>query len=302
VRDLRISRHRMPALIVFFAAALAVVLPSSAAAHQPPTFTSPPVVVGTATVGSSLTAVAQWTQGVLDPGDPPVTVTYQWQHCPVSGVCLPILGATAATYTVAGGDLGQRVAVAVHLHNSLGDADATSPATDVVTLPPAQPDPTAPPPSGPGGGGTGGGTTFDTNGSKTTPTVITTLPGATPRRTAARPTYLRPFPVVRIRGFVAHGGARVTLLSVSGSRRATVRARCSGRGCPKRSVGPRHAPARLRAYEGYLRAGIVLEVRVADGSRIGKYTRFRIRAGHAPQRSDACLMPHRTVPAHCPVP
>ena len=46
------------------------------------------------------------------------------------------------------------------------------------------------------------------------------------------PLYMEPFPVVRIRGELARGGARVRLLQVTAGRRAVVRVRCKGRGCP----------------------------------------------------------------------
>ena len=46
------------------------------------------------------------------------------------------------------------------------------------------------------------------------------------------PKYMRPFPVVRIRGELARGGARVRLLRVTGGRRPPVRARCRGAGRP----------------------------------------------------------------------
>jgi hypothetical protein len=292
-------RHRMPAFIAVVVLAL-LALPSGAGAHTAPSFTAPPVIVGSPIVGSTLTVAATWTQGVLDPGDPPVTVTYQWRRCPSGGACAPIAGATAASYVVSAADLGQRLEAAVHLQNSMGTADATAPATAVVTAPPSP----SPAPSGGGSTGSGGAAapTFDSSGPA--PPAIRALPVAAippASRPAARPAFLRPFPVVRIRGFYARGGARITLLSVTGRRGATVRARCSGRGCPVRALGPLRAPARLRAFERYLPSGVVLEVRVARRSRIGKFTSFRIRAQRAPVRRDACLMPGRSIPASCPL-
>ncbi len=291
-------RHRMPAFIAVVVLAL-LALPSGARAHTVPSFTAPPVILGSPTVGSTLTVAATWTQGVLDPGDPPVTVTYQWRRCPSGGACAPIAGATAASYVVSAADLGQRLEAAVHLQNSMGTADATAPATAVVTAPASLP----PAPSGGGSTGSGGGASaFDSSG-PAAPAIraqpVAAIPPAS--RPAARPAFLRPFPVVRIRGFYARGGARITLLSVTGRRGATVRARCSGRGCPVRALGPLRAPARLRAFERYLASGVVIEVRVARRSRIGKFTSFLIRARRAPVRRDACLMPGRRMPASCPL-
>ena len=167
-------RHRMPAFIAVVVLAL-LALPSGAGAHTVPSFTAPPVIVGSPTVGSTLTVAATWTQGVLDPGDPPVTVTYQWRRCrPSVGACAPIAAATAASYVVSAADLGQRLEVAVHLQNSLGAADATAPATAVVTAPPS------PPPAPSGGGSTGAGAAaapaFDSSGPA--PPAIRALPVA----------------------------------------------------------------------------------------------------------------------------
>jgi hypothetical protein len=293
------ARHRMPAFVAVGVLAL-LALPAGAGAHTVPSFTAPPVIVGSATVGSTLTVVATWTQGVLDPGDPPVTVTYQWRRCrPSGGACAAIAAATGASYVVSAADLGQRLKAAVHLQNSLGAAHATSTATAVVTAPP-------PPPPAPSGGGAassgGGAPAFGSSGPAPPAIPALPVPAIAPASpTAARPAFLRPFPVVRIRGFYARGGARITLLSVTGRRGATVRARCSGRGCPVRALGPLRAPARLRAFERYLPSGVVLEVRVARRSRIGKFTSFRIRAHRSPVRRDACLMPGRTTPTRCPL-
>jgi hypothetical protein len=116
----------------------------------------------------------------------------------------------------------------------------------------------------------------------------------------ARATLLRPFPIVRIRGYFKSGGVRVTLLSVNAPRSSHVAARCVGKGCPVRSVSVASAPARLRAFERFLPAGTVLQVRVTSAGRIGKYASFRIRAHSAPLRNDLCLMPGKTKPAACP--
>ena len=116
----------------------------------------------------------------------------------------------------------------------------------------------------------------------------------------ARATLLRPFPVVRIRGYFKRGGVRVTLLSVNAPRSAHITVRCVGRGCPVRTLSLASAPARLRPFERFLPAGTVLQVRVTSAGRIGKYASFVIRARSAPLRRDLCLMPGRAKPAPCP--
>ena len=119
---------------------------------------------------------------------------------------------------------------------------------------------------------------------------------------ASRPALLRPFPVVRIRGDFEPGGVRITLLSVNAPRSARIAVRCTGRGCPLRSLSIPRAPARLRPFERFLTAGTVLQVRVTQRGRVGKYASFRIRAGSAPLRTDRCLMPGSAKPAVCSAP
>ena len=141
-----------------------------------------------------------------------------------------------------------------------------------VTLPP-------PPPRPPGEGGT------------------TTEPGGQDAELAL----MRPFPVVRIAGTVLPRGARVRILSVRSPRGARIRGRCTGRGCPVRSLARTSitGTVRLRRFERRLRAGITLEIFVRKPGRIGKYTRFLIRAGKPPARVDRCLIPGRERPVAC---
>jgi hypothetical protein len=56
---------------------------------------------------------------------------------------------------------------------------------------------------------------------------------------------------------------------------------------------------RFRRFERTLPAGTILELFVRQTGKIGKYTRFRIRAGKAPSRIDRCLVPGRARPARC---
>jgi plastocyanin len=113
---------------------------------------------------------------------------------------------------------------------------------------------------------------------------------------------MNPFPVIRIAGSVLPRGARIRILSVRGSRGARIRVRCHGRGCPVRAIARTSATrlVRLRRFERRLRAGIRLELFVRRPARIGKYTRFRIRAAAPPRRVDLCLFPGSARPAPCP--
>jgi hypothetical protein len=111
--------------------------------------------------------------------------------------------------------------------------------------------------------------------------------------------YLKPFPVVRIRGSVATRGANVTLLRVTAPARATVTVRCAGDGCPIRQS--KTNARRLHAFERFLRAGVRITIRVHREGYIGKYVRLRIRAGKPPARHDACVLPGSRRPVTCPV-
>jgi hypothetical protein len=115
-------------------------------------------------------------------------------------------------------------------------------------------------------------------------------------RTNAR--YLRPFPVVRIKGFATRRGARVTLLRVTASRRTKVRVLCVGKGCPVRRIS--RGPGRLRAFEQFLPAGVRITVRVTRPGFVGKHVRLVIRGLRPPARRDRCAMPSRQRAVACP--
>ena len=120
---------------------------------------------------------------------------------------------------------------------------------------------------------------------------------------AAGPSWMSPFPTVRIAGRAVRGGARLSLMAVRAVPGASVEVRCAGRACPARVRRARVARAgrvRVHAFERFLRAGTVLSVRVTKKGHVGKYTRFRIRSRKAPTRWDGCLMPGRSRPVECP--
>jgi hypothetical protein len=277
------SRTRAPVLVAALVAAL-LCLPASAHAEQP-TFTAGPTIQGDAVVGSTLKALATWADTT-----PPSVPTYVWGRCPDDGsatpTCAIIPGATAPTYVVTNDDLTFRLAVRITLTSGMDTAQASSPPTAVVTpaptpTPTPTPTPSPPPPPTP------------------PPTITASNSAALP---AARPAFLNPFPVVRIRGFFAKRGARITLLSVKGPRKAKVTVRCRGRGCPVKTLTLSSADGRLHRFERFLRAGTLLQIRITRQGRIGAYTSFLIRSRKAPLRTDRCLSVKSAKPIRCSSP
>jgi hypothetical protein len=298
-------RHTGTVLLAVAAAALLLPASNALAEDSPPAFTSGPTIVGDAVVGATLTADATWT------GEPPPQVRYAWRRCPATGgACQAIEGAETAQYLVTSADLGFRLGLRMQLKSKpfpdAVKAEALTTAVVVEPTPPPSPgDPPPPPPRTDPDPDPDPGQTQDPDPTPTpTPAPRASFPEpvAPIVSAASRPALLRPFPIVRIRGDFARGGVRITLLSVSAPRSARIAVRCTGRGCPLRSLSIPRAPARLRPFERFLAAGTVLQVRVTRAGRIGKYASFRIRAGSAPLRTDRCLMPGSAKPAACSAP
>jgi hypothetical protein len=133
--------------------ASAVVTPTSSTTPAPraPLNTVLPAILGSATVGTTLTAsVGLWT------GTTPLLYSYQWLRCgpdggqPSGAGCSAISGATGTQFTLASADLGQRLRVQVTARNTLGTATATSNATAQVQAAGSTPTPTPTPPPTPG--------------------------------------------------------------------------------------------------------------------------------------------------------
>ena len=59
-------------------------------------------------------------------------------------------------------------------------------------------------------------------------------------------------------------------------------------------------PTIIDARRRLLRPGAIVKVRISQADTIGKFTRFRIRRGKVPRRTDRCLMPGSTRPIQCP--
>jgi hypothetical protein len=295
------ASRRLTGTVVLAVAAAALLLPVSDALAEdtPPAFTSGPTIVGDAVVGATLTADATWT------GEPAPQVKYVWRRCPATGgACQQIDGADTAQYVVTNADLGFRLGLRMQLRSkAFPDAVKAEALTTAVVVAPTPPsgDPPPPPPTDPN---PDPGQTPDPD-----PTPVSSAsrasfpePVAPIVSAASRPALLRPFPVVRIRGDFEPGGVRITLLSVNAPRSARIAVRCTGSGCPLRSLTIPRAPARLRPFERFLTAGTVLQVRVTQRGRIGKYASFRMRAGAAPLRTDRCLMPGSSKPSPCSAP
>jgi hypothetical protein len=263
-------------------------------------------------VGDTLTAIAVVT------GDPAPTVRYQWARCGPTkpNECRNLGDARAvATYTVVTADLGARLIVRVVAKNSKGSDDLRSEPTAVVTAPPPDPPPPNPPPPNPPppnppppnppptSGTTPGATQTPVSfaPAPSSPVVGIGAPGpATAPLTPVfpPPPYLRPFPVVRIKGASMAGGALIELLRVTAPRTAEVNVRCAGKRCPLRRIIVR--AGRIKPLERFLPAGLAITIRVTRPGYIGKYVRFIVRSRAAPERTDACLLPTSSRPRRCP--
>jgi PKD repeat protein len=115
---------------------------------------------------------------------------------------------------------------------------------------------------------------------------------------------LSPFPIVRIRGVILRGSARLSLLSIKAPTSARIKVICHGGGCPKKKsvvlrVASGKSSVRVRSLERRLRTGAVIEIFVTAPGRIGKYARITIRANAAPVRRDLCLQPGKSTPFAC---
>jgi hypothetical protein len=118
---------------------------------------------------------------------------------------------------------------------------------------------------------------------------------------------MQPFPIVRIAGNDTAMGAKLTLLTVQAPVGARITIVCRGHGCPAKPVSRMATSTRVdvvliefHRFERALGAGAILEIRVSKSGEIGKYTRFQIRQGKLPKRTDSCLSPTGTMPMSCP--
>jgi len=140
---LREGQHAVAVAVTDAAGQRAESAAATLTVRNAPANTGLPALSGRATVGERLQASAGQWEGA------PTRFAYQWLRCPAAtraadnGTgCAPIAGATAAEYTVAPGDLGQRDLVRVTASNAAGSLSAASVPSDVVANPVApQPQP-----------------------------------------------------------------------------------------------------------------------------------------------------------------
>ncbi len=120
--------RRSSALRPLLAAAVFLSLLAVPASAAAPSATGLPAITGTARAGQVLTS----TTGIFA-GTAPLTYGRTWQRCDETGAaCVPIAGASAATYTLAAADVGKTIRVAVLATNLEGSAGATSAPTAIV--------------------------------------------------------------------------------------------------------------------------------------------------------------------------
>ena len=99
---------------------------------DPPISVATPVVLGTPSLGGTLsTDNGSWT-----PVGDTLTLTYAWQRGDATNGYSTIAGATAATYTTVAADVGENIRVTVTATNVDGSVSATSTATPPVQPPP----------------------------------------------------------------------------------------------------------------------------------------------------------------------
>jgi hypothetical protein len=258
------------------AVAGALAVTASAAAATRPALTSVSIQ-GSAVVGQTLVAAFEAA------GDPVTKIEYQWRRCKADKPddCADIKDAKAATYTVASSELGFRLRVRVKVRNSAGDdEDQSFPTAIVSTAPQPSPTPAAPPPAP----------------AATPPAAFASSPSATGIAPGG-PRFLRPFPVVRVAGYIRSRGSRIVLFSVQAPRGAKIDVRCKGPRCPLRHRTFR--PGRIKPLERYLPAGTAITIRVTRPGFIGTYTHVVIRSRKPPGRQDACALPGDSRPRPC---
>ena len=274
---------------------LALLAPAGARADTGPAITEGPAIAGVPRESEVLTARATWS------GDPAPTVAWTWLRCAKpKGKCTALDGAASQSYRVVAADVGSVLRVRIKLTNSAGTAEARSDPTGTVEpAPPPSPtpDPDGPPSPAPDP---------DEPPTGPPPPAPVDPPAnpviAPPPAGRVAPPMLRPFPVVRIRGWLTRVGARVTLLTVRAPRGVQIAARCRGRSCPVRRVARTASVTRtrLRPLQRELRAGTRLDITVRKTGYIGKWTTIVIRRGRPPARADRCVYPGARRPAPCP--
>ena len=259
-----------------------------AAAPAPPRGTDLPVISGAAVAGQTLVASAGgWS------GEGPYSFAYRWLRCNVSGAaCSALVGAESAAYVVSPDQVGSRLRVRVTATTPAGSATAESEPTAAVA-PAAAPQEASPGlPGAPAAGSIATGTALASP-------AVTMLASPAPPALVS-PVLMRPFPRVRVAGRFSATRTWITRAVISAPREAQIAVRCTAKTClsGERMRGAR--PMRVRYLERVYAPGSVIEIRVTRSATIGKYVRITIRAGRAPSRTDACLLPGSRNPVPCP--
>ena len=267
-------------------------MPASALAQRggSPHIDEPPRLTGTPQVGERIEASDPSWSGARAQSEE----THTWLRCTSTslGDCAIIDGARGQSYTATDADVAQHLRVVLTVVNRHGgDAEVSSP-TELISRMPVPPSPASPPPPPPAG-------------SPPPPSDPPAAPASPPGDAvlAERLRLMRPFPVVRVRGFLTSRGAVLSLFTVRTPRATSIVVRCLGRHCPRRAwrrTARRAGVTRVNAFEGSLRAGVRLRIRVTRPGFLGKQTLIRIRRGKAPARRDRCLRPGAGRPTACP--
>jgi hypothetical protein len=260
-----------------------------------------PTMSGTARVGQSLSASGgHWS------GPNGTRATWAWLRCsgnsPNSTISksqssqlngCDVVRTDSSSYSLTNDDANRYIRLVLYAWYGSGrdaqyDFMATAPSARVATAPPVHPPPPAVTP-----------VPTPVPAPTVAPTPVPTFdpPAASPVPTNGQILHntqrrvIRPFPTVRMKGYLTSRGARVTRLTVHAPRHVRIKVRCSGH-CPTRhwSKTPRkHRVTRLARFQHTLRAGTRISVTITRHGYIGKQTVFRIRRGKAPQRADRCV-------------
>jgi PKD repeat protein len=141
----------------------------------------------------------------------------------------------------------------------------------------------------------------DSAGAKVTATRDIVV--AVPNQTIPQSELISPFPIVRLAGKLNPDGRTIVeRLSVRSPRDTEATVICKGKSCPfkEQSKDVKAGHVGFPAIEKTLSPDVVIRVLVTDPVRIGKFTRFKLRDGKAPERTDKCLGADSQKPVRCP--
>lgn len=222
---------------------------------------------------------------------------YAWLRCD-GGVCTPIDNACSRRYLTTEADVNKTLQIRLTVDDGNGpvvarESEPTGAVTDVVY---DLPEPSELP--------SGSCTKVTPTGPKEGEFVSGTQPEPQPepilRPGGELTRFIKPFPVVRVAGSFTRRSTTITRVSVRAPRGVRIGVQCRGRGCTYRRRALSARVRQVRSLERSYRPGAVLQIRVTQPDRIGKFVRLRVRSGRAPLRIDRCLMPEKTRPVKCP--